>query len=107
MEKEVTAFYSCTVHSHSCFREFALNLQRLVTGERRTVIDKNLLETFALPLVASRQHCDVLVVPFFAGKQSPENHFRMRSLAGSSGCDIAHTYCRNLAGMHLEHATVI
>ena len=53
MEKEVAAFYPCTVHGYSYFREFALDLQRLVTGERRTVIDKNLLETVALPLVTS------------------------------------------------------
>ena len=57
--------------------------------------------------MSSGEYRDMLVTPFPACEQCPENHLSMRSLAGSACGNVAYADGRSLASMHLEYPAVI
>ena len=107
VQKKFTSLHPRSVYSHRNLRKLTLDLKRLVSSKRRRIIDKNLLETAAAALVAAGEYSDILVVPFFAGKQLAQNHFRVRGLARAACRDITYANRRHITSMHLEHAFII
>jgi len=68
---------------------FFFDLQGLVAEHRGTTLAGYLLEAVAFAPVAAGQDRNLLQPPLLALLQGPQDHLRMRSLAGTTCRDVA------------------
>ena len=91
MGEETAAFHAVLVHGDGHGGELLRNLQRLVAEQERRSVAAHLLEALRLPLVAAGEDGDVGVGPVVAAEKHPQDHLRMRGLAGAAHGDVSHT----------------
>ena len=89
MQQVVAAFHAVAVYGDGDSGEFLLDLQGFVAEHRGTSLAGNLLEAVALAPVAAGQDRNLLQPPLLALLQGPQDHLRMRSLAGTTCGDVA------------------
>ena len=70
--------------------KFLFYLERFIANLLETICYSGYSESFTLPFIASRQHCNIV---FFA--QQPYQHFGMGSFACTTYSNVAHTYHRH------------
>ena len=86
----MAAFHPVLVHGDGHDGELLRDLQRLVAVQERGPVAAHLLEALGLPLVAAGEDGDVGIGPVVAAEKHPEDHLRVRGLAGAAHGDVAH-----------------
>ena len=89
MQQVVAAFHAVAVYGDGDSGEFFFDLQGLVAEHRGTTLAGNLLEAVALAPMAAGQDRNLLQPPLLALLQGPQDHLRMRSLAGTTCRDVS------------------
>ena len=96
MGKEAAGFYAVLVHGDGHGGEFLRDLQWFVAEQERRAVAAHLLEAFRLPLVAAGEDGDVGISPVVTAEEHPEDHLRMRGLAGTAHGNVAHANSGNI-----------